>query len=416
MRVSVMSSSITRAVIWLHCFQSIIMINCLEVMRERLNEHCKKKLRFNSIRQFNEFVDELKDVETEIFDVDSKSLHLLKCLNEKDAIYDLHNLIDNYNKERPCKYSEIAKLENYAKKHFLKSPNSITINFFTLFGVTIGINCRINLMAHLKQADSEVDQVDFIYSMASPTGWNPLINEFTKKSMKFGTSQHENGNVINRIAKLVPGSTQIDHLDYLNFDHAMDDKGSSQHSSRESGTYELKNVQLRSKVIESLYKIISSCRNLDKFYVNSVLAMSKLKSLGLMVDFLTDLHDRSALLHKWLVATSFCQIMARVEMVTKNVDGLAIPQIEFELIHSDKLLKHRRELYSYAAPFEEIHEKAKKLSWQAIVNEGSWRQKNAAMWAHRGKEQIASSVAMQLLKQYIRGLEHDFQQDLADAL
>ena len=385
--------------------------------KQSLNQHCKKKLSFKSIAEFNEFVEDLREIDEKGAGLQFEKglVHLDGCLMEKEPIYALHELVNNYEKERPCKYSEVTKLEDYAKKYLLHNTQAKTLNFFTLFGVSIGITCRINLLAHLKQADSEADQLDFIYSIASPSGWSTLINEYTKKSMKFSTSGHPDSHVINRIAQLVPGLSQIDQLSYLNFNHAMNDAESSQHASRESGTYELKSADLRPKVVESLHKIIESCKNLDKFYVNSVLSMAKLKSLDLMVDFLNDLHDRSALLHKWLVATSFCQLMARVNMVTPNGDSSSQkPTIEYEIIHSDNLLRNRHKLYSYAAPFEEIHERAKELAWQAMVNEGSWRQKSDAMW-QPNKQQPAISIAMKLLVQYIRGVENDIQQGLDDS-
>lgn len=383
-----------------------------------LGSQCKAGLDFKTIAEYDSFVANLKLFEEQLAAPTKKLIvklpSLVKCLEEKETIYALKELMDQYNKQRPCKFSEVTKLEDFAKRHLLNNKRTMASKFFTLFGVSIGVRCRINLLAHLKQADSEADQMDFIYSMASPTGWDTLINEYIKKSMKFGTSSHYENNVVSRIARLVPGLSQIDQVDFLNFNHSMNNQENSNSVLKngiELGSHKFKDVNLKPQVLESLDKIIDSCQNLDKFYVNSVLSMARLRELGLLVDFLNDLHDNSALLHKWLVATSFCQLMARVRLVPEDEGTKSSNKIMFEIVHDDDLLEHRRGLYSYAAPFEEIHEKATELAWRASVNEANWRQKSEAMWLH-SNEAAAGSMAMKQLGQFIKGVEEDFKQGL----
>jgi hypothetical protein len=408
--------SIVRVAIWLSCLvQLFVQIDCRgpKDLKQKLNEHCKRKLKFKTIARYNNFVRELKTIEASgPIQLDKDLGYLALCLAEKESLYALQELMENYDKDRPCKYSEVTKLEEYAKKYLLNNTKARALKFFTYFGVTVGMYCRTYLMAHLKQADSEVEPLDFIYSTASPTGWNTLINEYTSKSLKFGVSTNEENSVINKVARLVPGLTQIDQLEYLDFHHAMDDVESSQYANFETGSHKVKNITLKPQIINSLNKIIESCVKLEKFYLNSVLSMAKLKNLGLSVDFLNGLHDRSALLHKWLVAASFCQLMVRVKIITTDNEATNhVDAIDYELVHNDARLKSRLELYSYAAPFDEIHEKAPTLSLQAQVNEAAWRQKNEAMWPS-SKAKPAISVAMRLLVQYIKGVENDFKQGL----
>lgn len=376
-------------------------------------QSCINKLDFKSLAEFGQFVDQFsraKDdeaIKTTGHNLTNKKgeLRLVKrCLDERESILELDKLIKSYDKVRPCKYSEIGRLEEYANKYLFDNTKAIVSKFFTLFGVNIGINCKLNLLAHLKQADLEADQVDFIYSMASPSGWNVLINEYTKKSMKFGGSTHSDSNLINKIVKLVPGFTQVEHIDYLNFHHKLNDiklvKGfRSINYPYEMGSYKLLNGQeKRNNLIESIGKIINSCKNLDQFYLNSILSLARLKELGLLVNYLNEFQEPSLLLHKWLAAASFCQLMVRVRLIEEHKDK---SEILFQIVHQDDLLSSRQRLYSYVAQFDEITEAARENVWRASVSGGQWRQKSEAIFPTG----CDSSVAMKQVRQFIKGLE-----------
>lgn len=397
---------------------------------------CESKLKFESIRQFKEFVAkhkqfvaehaELIDKEpnkgnkfSEMFKLGGalgggKADSMRRCIQDRQAIYDLEQLIDEYDRTRPCKMNQIEKLEKFAIKHLLDNTKSITLRFFTLFGVQIGMICKLNLMAHLKQADSEADQLDFIYSMASPTGWNVLINEYARKSMTFGTSAHQDNKLVNRIAKLVPGLSQVEHVDYLNFQHPLNDQIARNSTLRDD--FELSSYTLEqgdkwnAKLSESLKQIISSCKNLDQFYVNSILSLTRLKELGLLVEYLSDIHEHSLTLHKWLAATSFCQLMVRVDLI--DSDNMIKGAYNLKILHDDVKFnnENRHKLYSYVAEFEDIQPEALESAWCASVPEGQWRQKSEAMFLQSNKGE-SQSVAMRLLKQYIKGLERTFESD-----
>lgn len=370
----------------------------------RLELACKNRLHFNTIAEFRQFVGELARLASTQAPDKKWGPHLARCLEQRHSIEQLERLIENYNKARPCKLSEVAKLEQFARRHLFHDKRALVAKFFALFGVNVGLNCKLNLLAHVQQADLEADQLDFIYSMASPTGWSVLINEYTKKSMKFGTSSHASSHVINRIAQLVPGLSQVDQLDYLNFHHVMNSNLPANWSGLERGSAELKGAELKTKLLESLEKIIDSCNSLDQFYVNSLLSLAKLRELGLLVEFLNENHERSVMLHKWLAATSFCQLMTRVRLLADEHNTYT-STIHFEIIHDDNLLENRRKLYSYAARFDEISDRAREMAWQASLNDGAWRQKSGAMWVSGNG---GSSVAMRQLKQFIRGVEQGF--------
>jgi len=410
---------------------------------ELTKRQCNGKLDFKTIAEFRRFVEKLGLLESSVKashtpsgpkmlatllarrddDDEQSSIVKMKCLekSQKEALHELDQLIAHYDKKRPCKTSEIAKLEQFALRHLLNNTRSITMRFFTLFGVNIALKCKLNLLAHLKQADSEVDQLDFIYSIASPTGWNILINEYAKKNMKFGSSTHQESQLINKIAKLVPGLSEVEDLDYLNFNHPLNDPKRMhdilvENDGVELGQYDLETDggKWHTKVVESLKKVIESCRNLDQFYVNSLISLARLKELGLLVEYLGEIHERSATLHKWLAATSFCQLMVRVEVLDEpNSDNTS--SIKLSIMHDDKKfhLQHRRKLYSYVAEFDEIEPEAQKQAWCASVAEGRWRQRSAAMLLPSGQDQ---SVAMRRLKQFIRGLERTFERDHKDLM
>lgn len=375
-----------------------------KALRSALEKNCQEKLNFKTIHEFREFVDRLRQWDD--LKPAEVPLSLARCLSDKEPIYELENLVLNYDKMRPCKLSEITKLENYAIKYLMDSKKPISVKFFTLFGVNVGFYCKLNLLAHLQQADTEADQVDFIRSMASPVGWDILINEHTKKSLKFGTSSSSGSNIINRVAKMIPGLSQIEHLDYMYFNHPKNELPDSIRSSWqgiEKGVFSVgkQKLELNGKLSELTNEIIESCKNLDQFYTNSVLALARLNNLGLLVEFdmLDDLHGNSHMLHKWLAAASFCQLMIRVRAMTDSSDS-----IKLEILHDDNLLESRRRLYSYVAKFEEIHKQAVEKVWLARLSEGRWRKKSQAMF--RSNEE--SSTAMKQLKQFLRGLERDY--------
>lgn len=400
---------------------------------EYIQAQCKNKLKFDTIAEFHQFAERFREYErraapsdasrhlklTDILglgDGSAKQRDEIRCLNEREAIFALDELVANYNKKRPCKMGEIEKLERFAMKYLLNNAKSIVLPFFTLFGVNIGIKCKFYLLAHLKQADTEADQLDFIYSMASPTGWNVLINEYAKKSMKFGTSSHQDSQLINRIAKLVPGLSRVEHLEYLNFNHPLNDPTNSGKVMKENKGLEVDSYQLEqgdkwhSKIVESLNQISESCKNLDQFYVNSVLSLARLKELGLLVEYLSDIHEHSVVLHKWLAATSFCQLMVRVKILdddsTLGSQGTAI---KLSVWHDDEKfsLENRRKLYSYVAQFQEIDSAAKEHSWCASVPNGRWRQSSEAMFVQTASN--TQSMAMSRLKQFVKGLERTFE-------
>lgn len=373
---------------------------------ETIKNDCKHKLDFKTIRQFREFIISYKQLEVNAGLDIQKDPVLKRCFADKDSLYALDELISQYDRKRPCKFQEIAKLENFARKYLLGNRKSLALKFFTLFGLNIGFRCKLNLLAHLRQADMEADQVDFIYSMASPTGWNALINDHTKKSMKFGTSSYAEANVINRVAKLIPGFDQIDQLDYMSFDHAFDKVPFGDRNRIESFSYQLGDIQTASKLKEYLNKIIQSCQNLDQLYVNSVLSLARLNELGLLIEskLIDEQHGRSITLHKWLAAASFCQLMVRVSVELVGED------IQVHVFHDDSLVVSRRKLYSYVAEFEEINKEVAADAWKASILDAPWAQKNQAMFSP--DEDGKTSLATKQLKQFIKGLEHDYKESL----
>lgn len=373
-----------------------------------IRKDCNSSLKFKSIDKFLHFMEHFKQFKD--FDsIDSKSDTLLKrCIEDRESLYALEELVSHYDKKRPCKFKEVAKLEEYAKK-FLIHKRPISIRFFTLFGVNVGFHCKVNLLAHLKQADTEVEQLDFFYSISSPTGWNVLINEYTKKTMKFGTSSNAGNGVINRVAKLVPGLAQIDELDYLSFDHVKNNISIEDWQGVEYGSYKAKGIELSLKVYSAVEQVIQSCQNLDQFYVNSVLSLARLNELGLLVSFdtLNELHEYSLMLHKWLVAASFCQLLVRVKVHPQD----DVNEIKFRIEHNDNRVDSRRKLYSYVAEFKEIAKEAVDSAWLANVRGGQWRKSQQAMF--RPNESGKTSVAMKQFKQFLRGLERDYQTESA---
>lgn len=366
---------------------------------ERIAQICKSKLDFKSIEEFYTFVTEYKQLK----DFKGKNKHLNNCLDQRESILALEELIKNYDRKRPCKFDQVTKLEDYAKKHL--NPHNkakpIVLKLFTLFGVNIGFVCKLNLLAHIKQAELEVEQLDFIYSMASPTGWNILINEHTKKSMKFGVSSQAN-NVVNRVSKLVPGLKLIEHLTYMDFDHSMSENRIDPWQGVEVGFFKLENIESTIKISDNLVRIIESCQNLEQFFYNLTLSLAKLNHLGLVVEFdLNKFHEDNIILHKWLAATSFCQLMTRVKISTQKGD-----EIHFELIHRDDLLDNRRKVYSYEAEFDDIRPEVVDKAWLASVMEGQWLQKSAALFlANRKGGKV--SLAMDQVIQFIKGLQVD---------
>lgn len=376
----------------------------LEVVRNG----CKRKLDFKTISSFYEFMANFKHSEANSGSILQKEPSLKRCFADRDSLYALEELVSQYDKKRPCKFQEVAKLENYAKKHLLGNRKSSALKFYTLFGVNIGFRCKLNLLAQLRQADMEVDQVDFIYSMASPTGWTALINDHTKKSMKFGTSSYAEANVINRVARLIPGLDQIDQLDYMSFDHALNKIPLSNWNGIESYSYKLADPSTVDKLRYELNKIVQSCQDLDQFYVNSVLSLARLSELGLVIGFrlIDDQHERSITLHKWLSAASFCQLMVRVSVEPTGED------IQVHIAHDDSLIVSRRKLYSYVAEFNEIDEEVAPEAWRASVLEAQWTQKNQAMFTP--DDDGTTSFAMKQLKQFIKGLERDHKDSMSE--
>lgn len=372
---------------------------------------CDKKVDIKSIEEYQVFIENLKLLdENKSFPLENDSM-MKKCFDDKESLYELDDLIKGYDKKRACKFNQIEKLEVYAKKYLLKKQNSnnrtLAIKFFTLFGVNVGFICSYNLLAHLQQADLEVEQLDFIFSMASPIGWNVLINEHTKKSMKFGESGQTN-NIINRVARLVGSLNHIDQLDYLDFNHSFNSKN----VDIEKGSIKLMNNVAANKVREYLLKIIESCQNLDQFYVNLLLSLAKLNHLGLLVNFdiLNKFHENNITLHKWLAATKFCQLLVRVKSSTLNINN---DELFFELIHDDSLLENRRKLYSYSAELSnDIHDQALNRFWLASVVEGKWNQESEAMFKGGQHDNDLVSVANKQFKQFIRGLENDYKQSI----
>lgn len=359
---------------------------------------CSSKLDFETIEEFYDFM-------RRFVALDVAAIHaepLKKCLDHKSALIDLKELIDNYDKKRPCKQSEIVKLENYARKYFLvKKQRPWSLKFFTLFGVNIGLKCKLNLLAHLKQADTEVNLLDFIYSMASPTGWDILIAEHTKRTEEASGSK----SIVNRLAKLVPALTLVEQLDFMLFDHPLNNYDSSgkdvQKTGLESSFFELASADTARELRGFLVKIVEACQNLDQLYYNSILSLARLNELGLLVSFklVDDIHESSLLLHRWLAAASFCQVMARVQ-VTNNDSKL----LELKIIHDDARVESRRTQYSYEAEFDDISEDARQNAWLASVSDGKWLRKDEAMF----KLGSNKSVAMNRLLQFIRGLERDY--------
>lgn len=384
---------------------------------QNVRDQCRAKLDLKSLAEFSQFIRDLEEVRSSgHLATGRQDEPLMKCFEEQESIRELNKLITNYNLERPCKYSEVAKLEQFARKFLLTKKRPMAAKFFTLFGVQVGLQCKLNLLAHLKQADIEADQLDFIYSMASPTGWNVLINEYTKKSMKFGQSSHPDSHVISKIAALVPGLKLVEQLDYLSFDHVNNDEqlrtNLTLNGGIEFGSYKAsddgkEDGGIGSKLSETVKQIVESCKRLDQLYVNSLLSLARLKELGLLVPYLNDLHELSRTLHKWLAATSFCQLMVRVRV--GGGSSAETNLLKLEILHDDQLLESRRQLYSYAAPFEEISQEARDNQWQASVQEGEWRQKSAAMLVPGADK----SLAMKQLQQFIRGLERSFRNDEA---
>lgn len=355
---------------------------------------CKEKLDIKSIAEFNKFIDQYKDVVEENAVPSGGNKWIEKCWSEKEAILALAELVKSYDRKRACKMDNVMRLDQYARKYIQNNTRSIVLKFFTLFGVNIAIKCKINILAHLKQADLEVDQLDFVYSMASPTGWNVLVNEYTKKSMKFGASSNIGGNLINRVAKLVPGLNQVDELEFMNFNHIMNE----QTVAKETGSYTPEQVAVLPKLRDSMIKIIQSCKDLDQFYYNSVLSLAKLTELGLMVNFLNDHHESSHLLHKWIAATSFCQLMVRVT-VTDSTSS-----IDFEIVHDDNAVVSRQKVYSYVCEWDEIVPEAVSSVWQASVPEGKWTKKKSAIF----RPGMNQSMAKMRLLQFMLGLDRDF--------
>jgi len=371
---------------------------------ELVGQSCKNKLDFKTIAEYLEFVRSLKSLDEQDLLNSSSDTSIKRCQNEKESIYALDALVEQYDRKRPCKFDQIGKLEAFAKSHLLGRKRPLVMKFFTLFGVNIGLVCKLNLLAHVRQADTEADQSDFIYSLASPTGWNVLINELTKKSMKFGTSSHAGSSVIYRVTKLIPGLSRVDQLDYMSFDHALNFNKLEDWNGIERGSQRLATVQVTSKVHEFLSKIIQSCMNLDQFYVNLTLSLARLNELGLLVghEILNELHEFSVELHKWLAATSFCQLMTRVRVGFNQTD-----EISLEVLHHDSLVESRNTLYSYEAEFDEISKEALESVWLASVSDSQWCQKNQAMF--RSDDGGKMSVAMKQLNQFIRGVERDYQ-------
>lgn len=381
---------------------------------EQVNKQCNSKLDFKSINEFDEFMKKFKEVASSEVHNDLDSSGFKRCLEDKEELFALDELVRNYDRLRPCKFSEVAKLEDHARLYYSAKRRPLGTKFFTLFGVNIGFVCKLNLLAHIKQADNEADQLDFIYSMASPTGWNVLINEHTKKSMKFGTSSHAGNQVTNRLAKLVPGLNLIDQLDYLSFDHVKNNERDMMNLENgvEKGLHRLEsgNGEVAEKIGGFLVKIIESCKKLDQLYLNSILSLARLNELGLLVSYspLANFHENSIMLHKWLAATSFCQLMARVRVQEISDDEReGLPAIKTEIIHDDNLLESRRKLYSYAAELGEIRQEALDNVWLASIPEGAWRQEDQAMFRSKSANE-GQSVAMIQLSQFIRGLERDY--------
>lgn len=406
---------IVLAIIWCWCAisNSLVTNASNDQLIDKLELVCKSKVDAKTIAEFRQFMNDLNSIvskDEQQLRTSNLKKNLIKCFDERESLVALEQLVDSYDRVRPCKMSQLERLEQFARKHLFNNKKALAAKFFSLFGVQIALTCKLNLMAHTKQADLEADQLDFIYAMASPTGWNVLVNEYTKKSMKFGTSGNADSHIINRVARLVPGLTQIDQLDYLSFDHVMNQDmpeakdGTDWDGHIERGQYEPQSLELRKQLVDSIAKIITSCQALDMFYVNSLLAMARLKELGLMVDYLNELHEHSPVLHKWLVATSFCQLMARVKLTatTENDSPLHV-----EIIHDDKLLVTRRKLYSYVAAFDEITDRAREYVWHTSVNEGAWRRKRESMWPPGSG---GTSVAMRQLKQFMKGVEHNFKE------
>ena len=115
----------------------------------------------------------------------------------------------------------------------------------------------------------------------------------------------------------------------------------------------------------------------------------------------------------WLAAASFCQLMARVRLLSEPADHApASSTIKFEILHEEQLLESRRQLYSYVAKFDEISERARELVWRASVAGGSWKQRSAAMF-HADQGQ---SVAMRQVRQYFKGVEQNFKLELEEQL
>lgn len=378
-----------------------------------INAKCSTKLDFQTIHEFQNFMSQVALLGAESADPLPENLKL--CLNHRPALIDLKELIDNYDKKRPCKHNEVVSLENYARKHFMnKKGRPWSLKFFTLFGVNVGLRCKLNLLAHIKQADSEVDPLDFIYSMASPTGWTYLINEHTKKTMKFGTSSNAGNTIVNRVAKLVPGLTQVEQLDFMLFDQPKNRditmvNPNDNWKGVESDTYEFDSSSVTKGAFRQVYgflaKIVESCQNLDQFYYNSILSLARLNELGLLVSIkmLDEFHESSLMLHRWLAAASFCQVMVRVRVEESASDEL-VPKLLLKIIHDESLLESRRTLYSYAAEFDEISEEARANVWLASVSDGKWLRKDEAIF----RSGSTKSVAMLRLRQFIKGLERDF--------
>lgn len=381
-----------------------------ETLESFLERSCHEKLDFKTIREFNVFVVKFRSWSESHKTGAMMNRALQRCLDDAKAIYDLEKLVRNYDKSRPCKYREVGKLEQYANDFLSGSRRPLSVKFFTLFGANVGFHCMLNLLAHIKQADREVDQVDFIHSLASPLGWNVMINEYTKKSLKFGVSSHSGSDVINRVARLIPGLSQLEQLDYLHFKHPKDKlpervlHSDSWRQGIEEGELILPETgpEMSERVIGFARQIIEACRRLDQFYLNSILALARLNSLGLLIEFgeLNDLHENSHMLHKWLAAASFCQLMVRVRVDMEGTSGA----IKLQVLHDDQQVESRRQLYSYMAPFDEIDTRVLEKVWMTRLMEASWRQNSGALFK-AGQE---SSVPMRQVKKFLQGLARDY--------
>lgn len=411
--VPAIRSYIRVSVVWIFLVKTLVLGNVTEVevsLEDFVERSCRAKLDFKTISEFTGFVGKFRVWESSIDDSIALSGALRRCHDDRQAIYELDKLVREYDNNRPCNYRQIGKLEYYARDFFLGSKRPLSIKFFTLFGANIGFHCKMNLLAHIKQADGEADQVDFIRSLASPLGWNVLINEYTKKSLKFGVSSHSGSDIINRVAKLIPGLSQVSQLDYLHFNHPRDKPAErvfesiSWQAGIEDGELVLDGLRADSakKVLSFTQEIVESCRRLDQLYLNSILALARLNNLGLLIEFdeLDELHESSHMLHKWLAAASFCQLMVRVRIAFDETKGT----IRLQVVHNEQLVESRRRLYSYMAPFDEISDKVVDRVWTTRLLDSAWRQKSGALF----RPDQDSSVPMRQVKKFLLGLARDY--------